>query len=69
MPVSKPPRRVASNWLLLICAWLLAGSVHAGEPTAAQRAAFKQAYAAAQRGAADTVQVFSLHVFLGSTSG
>ncbi|HXS03645.1 MAG TPA: transglycosylase SLT domain-containing protein [Rhodanobacter sp.] len=50
MPVSKPSRRPASNWLLLICAWLLAASVHAGEPTAAQRAAFKRAYAAAQQG-------------------
>ncbi len=50
MPVSKPLRRPASNWLLLMCVWLLAASVHAGEPTAAQRTAFKQAYAAAQQG-------------------
>ena len=50
MPVSTPSCRPWSYWLLLPIIWLAAVSVHAAEPTAAQRAAFKQAYAAAQQG-------------------
>ncbi|TAL88354.1 MAG: lytic murein transglycosylase, partial [Rhodanobacter sp.] len=50
MPVSSPSRSLWSNCLLLASIWLAAASVHAGEPTSAQRTAFKQAYAAAQNG-------------------
>ena len=46
-----PSRRTLLAGLLLIAGWLLAAtSATASEPTAAQRAAFKQAYAAAQQG-------------------
>ena len=49
---SRPPsRRTLLAGLLLTAGWLLAAtSAPASEPTAAQRAAFKQAYAAAQQG-------------------
>jgi soluble lytic murein transglycosylase len=51
MSVSASSRRVALAWLLLAAGWLLASAMaHAAEPDAAQRAAFKQAYAAAQQG-------------------
>jgi len=51
MSVSASSRRVPLAWLLLAVGWLLASAmVHAAEPTATQRAAFKQAYAAAQQG-------------------
>jgi len=51
MFVFAPPRRVLLNWLLLATSWLLATTiVQAAEPSASQRAAFKQAYAAAQQG-------------------
>src|SRR5574337_1016865 len=54
MFVSNPLRRSWSCWLLVLLAWLVAPGAQAGEPTtAAQRAAFKQAYAAAQRGGSD----------------
>ncbi|GGY32642.1 murein transglycosylase [Rhodanobacter panaciterrae] len=46
-----PSRRTALTCLVLTAGWLLATtSVQAGEPTATQRAAFKQAYAVAQQG-------------------
>jgi soluble lytic murein transglycosylase len=51
MSVSASSRCVALAWLLLAAGWLLASAMaHAAEPDAAQRAAFKQAYAAAQQG-------------------
>lgn len=51
MSVSASSRRVALAWLLLAAGWLLASAMaYAAEPDAAQRAAFKQAYAAAQQG-------------------
>ncbi|HZX72763.1 MAG TPA: transglycosylase SLT domain-containing protein [Rhodanobacter sp.] len=50
MFVCRTSRRVWSPWLVLIFTWLAASSVHAAEPTPAQRTAFKQAYAAAQQG-------------------
>ncbi|MEO8810140.1 MAG: lytic murein transglycosylase, partial [Rhodanobacter sp.] len=50
MPVSLSSRAAWLHALLLTGTWLVVASVHAGEPTAAQRAAFKQAYAAAQQG-------------------
>jgi len=51
MFVFAPPRRVLLNWLLLATSWLLAATiVQAAEPSAGQRAAFKQAYAAALQG-------------------
>ena len=50
MPVSTRSCHLWSRWLLLPIIWLAAASVHASEPTSAQRAAFKQAYAAAQQG-------------------
>ncbi len=43
-------RRAWPAWLVLIFTWLAASGVLAGEPSAAQRTAFKQAYAAAQQG-------------------
>jgi len=43
--------RIPLPWWLLTVGWLLATSIaHATEPSDAQRAAFKQAYAAAQQG-------------------
>jgi soluble lytic murein transglycosylase len=51
MSVSASSRRVALAWLLLAAGWLLASAMaYAAEPDAAQRTAFKQAYAAAQQG-------------------
>jgi soluble lytic murein transglycosylase len=51
MSVSASSRRVPLAWLLLVAGWLLASAMaHAAEPDAAQRAAFRQAYAAAQQG-------------------
>jgi soluble lytic murein transglycosylase len=51
MFVSAPSRRVLLGWLLLATAWLLIGTIaQAAEPDASQRAAFKQAYAAARQG-------------------
>src|SRR5678815_3332250 len=51
MFVSASPRRVPLAWLLLVAGWLLASAMaHAAEPDDAQRAAFRQAYAAAQQG-------------------
>jgi len=51
MSVSASSRRVPLAWLLLAAGWLLASAMaHAAEPTVTQRAAFKQAYAAAQQG-------------------
>ncbi|KZC15982.1 lytic transglycosylase [Rhodanobacter sp. FW510-R12] len=50
MSVSFPPRRILLVWLL-VAGWLLTGVLaQAAEPVDAQRAAFKQAYAAAQQG-------------------
>ncbi|MDW2983025.1 transglycosylase SLT domain-containing protein [Rhodanobacter sp. KK11] len=50
MSVSASSRCVPLAWLL-VAGWLLASAMaHAAEPTATQRAAFKQAYAAAQQG-------------------
>ena len=43
-------RRTRLSWLVLIFCLLAASSVQADEPTPAQRATFKQAYAAAQQG-------------------
>ena len=45
-----PSRRASWSWLVLIFTLLAASWATAGEPTATQRAAFKQAYAAAQQG-------------------
>lgn len=54
MFVCGPPRRVWLTWLLLAGGSLLAGTgVHAEQPDDAQRAAFKQAYAAARQGGSD----------------
>ncbi len=53
MPVATPARAAWLHRLLLLFTCLAASSVHAGEPTTAQRAAFKQAYAAAQQGGDD----------------
>ena len=50
MPVSAAPRRLAHQLLALTASLLLAGAATAAEPTEAQRAAFKQAYASAQQG-------------------
>ena len=51
MSVSASSRRVALAWLLLAAGWLLASAMaHAAGPDDAQRAAFRQAYAAAQQG-------------------
>jgi soluble lytic murein transglycosylase len=50
MPVFNSSCLARAGGLLLACVWLLAGNARAAEPTAAQRAAFKQAYAAAQQG-------------------
>lgn len=49
-----PPRRLKLTWLWLLTGWLLTGApVQAAQPDTAQRAAFKQAYAAAQQGGDD----------------
>ncbi len=53
MLVSIPLPRAWSPWLLPILIWLAVSSAHAYEPTAAQRTAFRQAYAAAQHGGDD----------------
>jgi soluble lytic murein transglycosylase len=54
MFVSALPRRFSLTWLLLICGWLFTSTiVQATETDAAQRATFKQAYAAAQQGGDD----------------
>jgi len=46
-----PSRRVLQCWLLLVTAWLLIGTIaQAAEPGPSQRAAFRQAYAAALQG-------------------
>ena len=51
MFVSAPSRRVSLSWLLLATSWLLIGTLaQAAEPDPGQRAAFKQAYAAAGQG-------------------
>ncbi|TPG06465.1 lytic murein transglycosylase [Rhodanobacter glycinis] len=51
MFVSAPSRRALLSWLLLTTAWLLIGTIaQAAEPDASQRAAFRQAYAAARQG-------------------
>ncbi|MEO7050493.1 MAG: transglycosylase SLT domain-containing protein [Rhodanobacter sp.] len=50
MSACTPSRRAWPSWLVLIFSVLAASSVLAGEPTPAQRATFKQAYAAAQQG-------------------
>lgn len=51
MSVFISSRRVSLGGLLLITAWLLGGPIaQAAEPEAAQRAAFRQAYAAAAQG-------------------
>ncbi|WP_447737254.1 transglycosylase SLT domain-containing protein [Rhodanobacter soli] len=51
MSVSASSRRVARAWLLLAAGWLLASAMaHAAGPDDARRAAFRQAYAAAQQG-------------------
>ena len=50
MPLHAAPRRLAHSLLALAAGLLLAGIAQAAEPTDAQRAAFKQAYATAQQG-------------------
>ncbi|GAB2553639.1 transglycosylase SLT domain-containing protein [Rhodanobacter koreensis] len=51
MSVSTLPRRVSRACMLLAAGWLLASTTAwASEPNASQRAAFRQAYAAAQQG-------------------
>ena len=50
MPVFTSSCLARAGGLLLACAWLLAGNAQAAEPTPAQRATFKQAYAAAEQG-------------------
>ena len=51
MFASHSSRRSALSWLVLATVWLLAGTIaRAAEPDPAQRAAFRQAYAAAQQG-------------------
>lgn len=50
MPLHAAPRRLAHSFFALAAGLLLAGLAQAAEPTDAQRAAFKQAYAAAQQG-------------------
>ncbi|MBQ4854971.1 transglycosylase SLT domain-containing protein [Rhodanobacter sp. B2A1Ga4] len=53
MSVFLLPRRILLAWLLL-AGWLLTSAgAHAAEPADARRAAFKQAYAAAQQGGND----------------
>ena len=71
MFVSNPPRRLSRVWLLLTTGLLLAAAtVQAAEPNAAQRAAFKQAYAAAQQGGdswqslATTLRDYPLYPYL-----
>ena len=50
MSLNAAPRRIAQRLLMLMAGLLLAGAASATEPTDAQRAAFKQAYTAAQQG-------------------
>jgi soluble lytic murein transglycosylase len=50
MSLHVTPRRLARTFLALAGSLLLAGLAHGAEPTDAQRAAFKQAYAAARQG-------------------
>ncbi|WP_266170961.1 transglycosylase SLT domain-containing protein [Dyella subtropica] len=51
MPHHAAPRRLTRKVLIVLSGWLLAGSATmAAEPSAAQRATFKQAYATAQQG-------------------
>jgi soluble lytic murein transglycosylase len=51
MPFHTTPRRGLSRWLMLAAGCLMATTtVHAAEPSSAQRTAFRQAYAAAQQG-------------------
>lgn len=50
MAVSTLSRRIRLTSALLLGGWLFGACVQAGEPTAAERAAFKQAYAAARQG-------------------
>lgn len=50
MSLSVAPRRFARRLLIVMAGLVLAGTAHAAAPTNAQRAAFKQAYAAAQQG-------------------
>ena len=63
--------RIPLPWWLLTVGWLLATSIaHATEPSDAQRAAFKQAYAAAQQGGdgwrsmADGLRNYPLYPYL-----
>ncbi|MGB3748786.1 MAG: transglycosylase SLT domain-containing protein [Rhodanobacter sp.] len=69
MPVFRSPCLARAGGLLLACAWLLLGNAQAAEPTPAQRAAFKQAYAAAQEGGdwralAGTLRDYPLYPYL-----
>ena len=50
MPLSAAPRRLTRAFLALAASFLLTSAVHAAEATDAQRAVFKQAYAAARQG-------------------
>ncbi|MDE2308969.1 MAG: transglycosylase SLT domain-containing protein [Xanthomonadaceae bacterium] len=50
MPAPALPRHIRLLPLLLATGWLLAATAQAATPSAARRAAFKQAYAAAQQG-------------------
>ncbi|MGO4700861.1 transglycosylase SLT domain-containing protein [Dyella sp. 2RAB6] len=50
MPLHAAPRRLAQQLFTLVASLLLAGIAHSAEPTDAQRAAFRQAYATAQQG-------------------
>lgn len=70
MSLHAAPRRIAQRLLIIAAGLWLAGTALAAEPTDAQRAAFKQAYAAAQQGgdgwraAASGLQDYPLYPYL-----
>ena len=74
MSLSVAPRRLAGRLFIVMAGLALAFAASAAEPTAAQRAAFKQAYAAAQQGGdgwraqANGLQDYPLYPYLGAAA-
>ncbi|WP_243042893.1 transglycosylase SLT domain-containing protein [Dyella sedimenti] len=71
MSLRAAPRRLVRGLLTVLAGWCLASAVHATEPTDAQRAAFRQAYATAQqqggdawRGQATGLESYPLYPYL-----
>ncbi|ULU26548.1 transglycosylase SLT domain-containing protein [Dyella terrae] len=74
MSLHAAPRRIAQRLLIIVAGLGLAGAAAAAEPTEMQRAAFKQAYAAAQQGGdswrslAGSLQDYPLYPYLEAAS-